>query len=148
MFYESKKDNPIKIYRVLSCVLYSIIDNYVCIEYLCCHSKTLSVISYDKIFEEASYNGLLSIGIPKVLINLLYFHGFMKKQNSTVMLVCQSRLVNYYLAKVFVGIEHNSNHLSSVPNYLKLRINLIDKPKKRLSYGVHHINFLISKYQK
>ena len=62
MFYETKTKNLIKLYRVLSCVFYSIIENYVCIEYLCCNSKTLSVISSNKIFEEASYNGLLGIG--------------------------------------------------------------------------------------
>ena len=63
IFYETKTKNPIELYRVLSCVFYSIIDNYVCIDYLCCNSKTLSVISSDKISEEASYNGLLGIGI-------------------------------------------------------------------------------------
>ena len=49
MFYESKKI-PMKVYRVLSCVIYYIIENYVCIEYLCCQSKILSSISSDKIF--------------------------------------------------------------------------------------------------
>ena len=50
MFYESKTKNPIKFYRVLSFVLYYIIENYFCINYLCCQSKTLSRISSDKIF--------------------------------------------------------------------------------------------------
>ena len=62
-------------------------DGYVCVDYLCCHSKTLNVISSDKIFEEASYNGLLDVGIPEVLMNLVSCHGFMKKPNSTVILV-------------------------------------------------------------
>ena len=47
MFYETKK--PTKVYRVLSCVLYSIIDNYVLVYYPCCHYKILSFISYDKV---------------------------------------------------------------------------------------------------
>ena len=64
IFYETKTKNPIKVYRVLSCVLYFIIYNYVCIDYLWCHSKKLSIISSDKISEEASCNGLLGIGIP------------------------------------------------------------------------------------
>ena len=50
MFYSSKTINPIKLYRLLSCVFYSVIENCVCIEYLCCQSKTLSAISSDKIF--------------------------------------------------------------------------------------------------
>ena len=59
-----KQKNTIRVYRVLSCVLYSVIDNYVFIDYICCQSKTLSRISSDKISEQASYNELLGIGIP------------------------------------------------------------------------------------
>ena len=40
MFYESKTKDPINVYRLLSCVIYYFIDNYVCIDYLCCQSKT------------------------------------------------------------------------------------------------------------
>ena len=108
-------------YRVLSCVPYSVIENYVCIDYLCCHFKNLSVISSDKISEEASYNGLLSMGIPDLFMNLVSCHGFMEKQNSTVILVCQYCLVNYYLEKSFVILEHNSKQLSSVTNDAKLK---------------------------
>ena len=71
MFYETKTKKPTTVYRVLSCVIYSVIENYVCNNYLCCHSKKLSVISSDKIFGEASYNELLGIGIPEVLTNLI-----------------------------------------------------------------------------
>ena len=80
MFYESKTKPPIKLYRVLSCVLYYIIDNYVCIDYLCCQSKTINSIPSDKIFEQASYNILLGIGIPEVPMDLLSCHVFMEKQ--------------------------------------------------------------------
>ena len=34
MFYETRADK--KYYRVLSCVIYTIIKNYVCIDYLAC----------------------------------------------------------------------------------------------------------------
>ena len=44
IFYESKGKAPIKVYMVLNCVLYSIINNYVCIEYLSFQYKTLSSI--------------------------------------------------------------------------------------------------------
>ena len=57
------------------------IENYVCIDYLCCHSKTSIVINSDKIFDEASYNGLLGIVITEVLMNLVSCHGFTKKPN-------------------------------------------------------------------
>ena len=37
IFYETIAYN--KAYRVLSCVIYTIIKNYVCIDYLACQSK-------------------------------------------------------------------------------------------------------------
>ena len=51
IFYESKGIKPKKVYRVLSCVLYSIVDNFVCIENLSCQTKTLSRISSNRIFK-------------------------------------------------------------------------------------------------
>ena len=62
-------------------------------------------------------------------MNLISCHGFRKKTVPTVILVCQSRLVNYYLAKGFVILEHNYKQLSSVPNDVKLIIHAIDKQK-------------------
>ena len=127
MFYESKSKNPIKVYRVFSCVPYSLIKKYVCIEYLCFQSKKLSSISYDRIFEHTSYNILLGIGIPEVLMNLVSFHGFMEKPNKTFILNFQCCLVNNHLAKWFIIIENNSKQLSSLPNDVKLTIHAIDQ---------------------
>ena len=90
---------------MLSCVFHSIIDIYVCIDFLCCQSKTLSSIYSDKIFEQATYNILLDIGIPDVLMKLMSCHLLTEKQNSTVILNCRSCLVNYYLVKGFVIIK-------------------------------------------
>ena len=39
--------NGTKYLRVLSCLIYAIIGNYVCIDYLACQSKKLSVICMD-----------------------------------------------------------------------------------------------------
>ena len=36
MIYDNNGGNAEKVYRVLSCVIYYIIDNYVCINYLSC----------------------------------------------------------------------------------------------------------------
>ena len=41
MFYETRK-NPKKAFKVLSCVIYKTISNYVCIDYLASESKKLS----------------------------------------------------------------------------------------------------------
>ena len=103
--------------------------DYVCIDYLCFQSKTLSRISYDKWSEQAIYNILLGIGIPEVLMNLISWYGLMKKPNSVVIFNCRYRLVNYYLANSFVVIKHNYNQLSSVPNDVKLGIRDIDNQK-------------------
>ena len=51
MFYDNKGTKPIKVYTVLSFFLYSLIYNYVCIEYLSCQSKNLSRIFSNKISE-------------------------------------------------------------------------------------------------
>ena len=71
-----------------------------------------------------------------------------RRKNSTVILVCRSCLMNYYLEKGFVSIEYNAKQLSSVPNDTKLRINGINKQKKRLWYGVLHSNLLCSRHHK
>ena len=36
MFYETISGNPKKYFRLLSCVIYTIIKNYVCIDYIAC----------------------------------------------------------------------------------------------------------------
>ena len=75
---------------------------------------------------DRSYNELLIIGIPAVLMNLISCHGFMKDKNSTVILLCCNWLMEYYLAKEFFILEHNSKNLSIVPNEAKQIINAIN----------------------
>ena len=48
-----------------------------------------------------------------------------KEKGSTVILICRYWLVNYYLAKGFVIIQHNSKHLCSIPNEKKQIIRVI-----------------------
>ena len=94
IFYENITTNPMKVFRVLIFVLYYVIDNYVCIEYICCQYKKLSVIYSDKILAYMSYNELIGIGISEVLTNLISCHGFMKNKNSTVIFLCRTQLVD------------------------------------------------------
>ena len=101
MIYDNNGGNSKQVYRVLSCVVYYLIENYVCIDYLSCQSKTLKSISSKPTFEETSFNILLGIGISELLLNLVYCHGFTKKPNSTVVLNFRSRLINNHLSKVF-----------------------------------------------
>ena len=58
-------------------------------------------------------------------MNPVSCHGSMEKPNSTVVLNCWSRLVEYYFAKTIVIIKHNSKQLSSLKNYAKLIIHAI-----------------------
>ena len=45
MFHEKIIKNPKKYFRVLSCVIYTILKNSVCIDYLACQLKKLSGIN-------------------------------------------------------------------------------------------------------
>ena len=112
-------------YRVLSCVNYTLIYNYVCIDYVPCKSNTLSAISCNPTFKDTSFNILLGIGIPEMLLNLVSCHGFMKKPNSTLILNCQTRMINNYLSKGFSVIKQKKQ-LSLLPNDVRLRINMIN----------------------
>ena len=127
MFYENNGLKPKNMYRVLICVLYSLIDNHACIDYLQCQLKTLIRISPNTTFEKKSFNILLGIGIPELLLNLSSCNGFTEKPNAIFILNLRSCLVNYYLAKVLFIIENDSNQLHVLPNGLKLIIHVIDK---------------------
>ena len=86
-------------YRVLSCVVYTLIENYICIDYLSCKSKNLSAISYNTTFKDTSFNILLGMGITELLLNLVSCHILMKKTNS----------INNYLAEGFSTIEQKKS---------------------------------------
>ena len=90
IFYETRHKNATKYFRVLSCVIYTIIDNYVCICYLACQSKKISVICMDRKYLEIFFNKFLGVGIPYLLVKLFFCHGFMKNINSTFILLCPS----------------------------------------------------------
>ena len=52
LFYENNVLTQKKVYRVLSCVVYYLIDHYVCIDYLLRQLKPLRFISSNLTFEE------------------------------------------------------------------------------------------------
>ena len=127
MFYDSKGTKPEKLYRVLSCFLSHLIDNYVCIDYLYCQYKTLGRIYSNIIYEQTSFNMLLGIDIPEVLLNLVSCHGFIERKNSTVILNFRSCLVNNHLEKWFFLIENNSKQLIILSNDVELIIHANDQ---------------------
>ena len=74
MSYETRK-NAKKAFRVLSCVICTIITNYVCIDYLSFQSKQSSEILV--VYKEGPkhgdkhFNKILGIGISDFLMNLM-----------------------------------------------------------------------------
>ena len=70
-----------KKFKVLSCVIYTIIKNYVCIDYLGSEREKLSELSlgsggsYKHI--NKSYDSVLGIGILDLLMNLMSCHVFL-----------------------------------------------------------------------
>ena len=65
---------------MLSCVIYTIIDKYVCIEYLGTEKKKRSDLkigfTMSSKHDGMDYNNLFGIGIPDILLNVLSCHGF------------------------------------------------------------------------
>ena len=111
---------------MLSIVLYYFIDNYVCIDYICCQYKTLSVVCCDSFFENTSYNESLGIGIPEVLMDLISCRGFMMKKfycHISIPFLVGKLL---FSKRFLIILEHNSKHLSGVSNEEKQIIHGIN----------------------
>ena len=79
-FYELGNINPRKMFKVLSCVIYTIIDRYVCIDYLGAEKKKMSELrigcTLSSKHDGMDYSNLFGIGIPAILLNMLSCHGF------------------------------------------------------------------------
>ena len=69
-----------------------------------------------------SYNKILGIGIPDLLMNLMSCHGFLRNKNSIVILKCSKKMLEYYFSKVFTILECNNNNLEKLSNEVKDRI--------------------------
>ena len=75
VFYELGSTNPRKMFKVLSCVIYIIIDKYVCIDYLGTDKNKISELrlgcNLSIKHKGMNYNNLFGIGIPDILLNML-----------------------------------------------------------------------------
>ena len=96
MFFGNGKNDAKKMFKVLSCVIYTILSNYVCIDYLGSEKSKLSdlrigvVGNYKHIGKQ--YDNLLGFGIPDLLLKFLSCQGFLKKNDSIVTLKCPHRM--------------------------------------------------------
>ena len=71
MFYNNIKT---AVYKVIGSVIYSSIDNFICLDYLGIVHKHFS--AYNNKFETTRSNDLYGFVIPKILMNIISYHGF------------------------------------------------------------------------
>ena len=93
MMFDENRNNMI--FKVLSSVVYCIIKNHVCADYLCCPQTKLH--AENKGFKNTTYNDISGIGIPEILMKIISCHGFVNDSNSAVIFSCCIKLVDYYL---------------------------------------------------
>ena len=105
MIYELGSYSTKKVFKVLSCVLYTMIEKYVCIDYLCTLNKILSELNIGTTLlnkhDDQDNNNLFGIGIPDILMNMVSCHGFINNNDSIVILKCPNQMSQYYFNKVF-----------------------------------------------
>ena len=68
---------------------------------------------------DKTFDIILGIGIPDLLMNLMSCHGFLKNINSVVILKFPKRMLEYYFSKGFTILECNVNNLEKLPNEVK-----------------------------
>ena len=86
-----------KVFTVLSCVIYTIIRNYVCNHFLAFKKKKTELglgSGGGYKHEEWSYDKILVILIPDLLMNLMSCHGFLDNKDSVVVLKHLKRCLN------------------------------------------------------
>ena len=101
-FHDTRKTKAKKYLIVLICVIYTIIDNFFCIDDLAFQYKQLSEICLDGKYLVKYFNEFLGIDIPDLFINLLLFHGFTKNIKYTFILKCPKGCWNIILQKDLV----------------------------------------------
>ena len=126
MFIENRKKNTRKMFRVLSCVIYTIIRKYVLIDYLGSEKSKLSDLRlgiterYKHL--DKDYDNVLGIGIPDLLLIFLSCRGFSKKSESVVILKCLHRMSEYYFNKGLVIFDCDEVNLKRLPSQVKDRV--------------------------
>ena len=111
---------------MLSCVIYTIISKYVCIDYLGSEKEKLSDLRlgvsgrYKHIAN--NYDNVLGFEIPDLLLNLLSCQGFSKNNKSGVILKCPYRMSEYYFNKGLIIFDCDEHNLRIIPSLVKDRV--------------------------
>ena len=118
--------NTMKMFIVLSCLIYTIISKYFCIDYLGYEKAKLSDLRlgvsgrYKNI--DRNYDNVLGFGIPDLLLNLFSCQGLSKNNESVVRLKCPHRMFEYYFNKVFIIFDCDKENLKRLPSHVKDRV--------------------------
>ena len=123
MFYENREKKCKEMFRVFSCVIYTIIRKYVCIDYLGSEKSKLSYLSlgvYGKYKHlDKNYENVLGFGIPDILFNLLSCQVFLKNNESVIILKCPHMMFEYYFNKGLIILYCDENNLKRLPSQVK-----------------------------
>ena len=101
---------------MLSYVIYTIIDKYVCIEYLCTEKRLSELklgLKLKTKHEGIDYDNLFGIGIPEIFMNMLSCQGFINNNKSIVILKCPNRMSQYYFNKGLTQLKCDQDHLKN-----------------------------------
>ena len=108
---------------MLSCVIYKIINKYVCIDYLGSEKSKLSYLRlgvYGRYTHlDKNYDNVLVFGILYILLNLLSCHRFSKNSESVVILKCPHRMSEYHFNKGFIIFDFDEVNLKILPYQVK-----------------------------
>ena len=105
-------------------MLYNIIDNYICLDYLGLLQYELS--KQNNKFENTKFKNVSALVIPDVLMNITPYHGFYKYPISTVILSCLIDLVPYYLSEGIYIVETEEGGLDNIPIIMKNQTNAVN----------------------
>ena len=123
--YEHGSFSTRKLFKVLSCVIYTIIEKYVCIDYFVQKfflSELKLGLSLETQHEGMDYENLFGIDIPDIFMNMLLCQGFINNNNSIVILKCPNIMSQYYFNKGLTQLKCDEDHLKKIPKNIKERV--------------------------
>ena len=116
IFYDNRK---LLIFKLLGIVVYWFLEKCFCIEYFCLQKENRPSVSH-RLFEDTSFDEILRIGTPDILVNVLACYGFGQEHTSTLIWKCMSKFVSYSLSKIFVMLAQYSQALQKPPVRVKI----------------------------
>ena len=76
------------IFKVLRSVVYCILDNYVCVDYMCFPQTKIHITIKGQGFLKRTYNAVLGNGFPEIIMNIISCNLFLNSTKSDIILPC------------------------------------------------------------